>query len=522
MLLAPGTALYILGPNGSGKSTLVHRLNSDHRAKSRWIPPHRRTWMQSGGSGITAADKEQQEISLRTRDTRGDARYRDRNPDLRVQMAIFDLIQKRGLLNQQIANAFRAADHKHGQKLIEENEDPLDALSVLLNDSGLPFEFSVDRNANIVATKSKSVPYSVAEMSDGERNALLLAAEVLTVQPETLILIDEPELHLHRSIVSPLLRGLFSKRQDCYFVVSTHELSLPIDDPDSKILLVRGCTFEDGIAMNWDVDLVDSSFDIDEGLKKEVLGARRTIVFVEGEQNSLDRPLYSLLFPTASIIPRGSKKSVEDTVRGLRASGELHWITPFGIVDSDGQLSDEGMEKLRDIGVFPIDCYSIESIYFDEKVQEEVAKRRTSLTGETFISRLAPATEAAIDAIRTNAHHLAKIRACRRLNDELIGKLPNPLTSHLDQHIQVDLDAPTVLQQELEALNKLIDSNDLGAIIRKYPIKKTAAPDRISKQLGFDNQKEYSKAVLKLLQEDEGMLKYVKQLLGKLPNEFDE
>ena len=109
-----------------------------------------------------------------------------------MNRAIFDLIQKRSQLSQEIADAFRAGDKKRGQELIDRDEDPLVVLSGLLTDANLPFEFSVDKNATIVATKSGLESYSAAEMSDGERNALLLAAEVLTVQAGTLILIDEP------------------------------------------------------------------------------------------------------------------------------------------------------------------------------------------------------------------------------------------------------------------------------------------------------------------------------------------
>ena len=210
--LAPGEILYVLGANGTGKSALVHRLNSDHRTKSHWVPPHRRTWLQSGGSNLTAAKKEEQETHLQNLATRPDARWMDHNPEVRVNMAIFDLIHKRSQLSQEIADAFRAGDKARGQELIERDEDPLVALSGLLTNANLLFEFSVDRNATIVVTKAGLEPYSVAEMSDGERNALLLAEEVLTVPADTLILIDEPVQHLHRSIVSPLLNGLFSKR----------------------------------------------------------------------------------------------------------------------------------------------------------------------------------------------------------------------------------------------------------------------------------------------------------------------
>ena len=518
--LAPGEILYVLGANGTGKSALVHRLNSDHRTKSHWVPPHRRTWLQSGGSNLTAADKEEQETHLQNLATRPDARWMDHNSEVRVNMAIFDLIHKRSQLSQEIADAFRAGDKARGQELIGRDKDPLVALSGLLTNANLPFEFSVDRNATIVVTKAGLEPYSAAEMSDGERNALLLAAEVLTVPADTLILIDEPEQHLHRSIVSPLLNGLFSKRPDCMFVVSTHELTLPPDNPASKILLVRSCTYQGGTAVAWDVDLVNSPIEIDEELKTDVLGARRTVVFVEGERSSLDTPLYSLIFPCVSVIPRGTQKSVEDAVKSIRASSALHRVKAYGLVDSDGRNTAEDVSELREEGIYPIEVYSVESIYFDQRIQEEVAKRRTNLAGDSVSSRLEPASAAAINAIRNSADHLARLAAGRKLREEMLKHLPNPRTSPLDQPIRINLDAPAVLQQERQALDKLIDGNDLGTIVRLYPIRKTGALDHISKQLGFDDEKEYARAVLQLLKDDEDVLKHVRELIGPLPSDI--
>ena len=517
--LAPGEILYVLGPNGTGKSALVHHLNSVHNTRSRWIPPHRKTSFQSGGSNLTAANKEQQEQNLQNLAMQPDARWIDHNPDVRVNRAIFDLLQKRSQLSQRIADAVRADDGAKAKKIANCNEDPLDALSGLLSDANLPFKFLVDRNATIVATKSGSERYSVAEMSDGERNALLLAAEVLTVQSDTLILIDEPEQHLHRSIVSPLLSGLFSKRPDCMFVVSTHELMLPVDNQASKILLVRNCTYKNGSAVSWEVDLVNSPLEIDEDIKTDVLGARRDVVFVEGEKSSLDMPLYSLIFPNVSVISKGARKNVEDAVKSIRASAQLHWIRAYGIVDNDGQNTDD-IERLKQEGIYPIEVYSVESIYFDQKVQEELAKRRTDLTGDDVSSRLIPARDAAINAIKNNAEHLARLAAVRKLREEIFKHLPNPKSSLLDKPIPINLDAPGTLQQERQVLTDLIDGNDLDAIIRQYPIGKTGALDRMSKHLGFDDEKEYAKAVIKLLKDDEDMLKHVRKLIGLLPGDI--
>ena len=518
--LAPGEILYVLGANGTGKSALVHRLNVDHNTKSRWIPSHRRTWFQSGGSSLTAADREQQGTNLQTMSVQPKARWTDLIAEVRVNRAIFDLIQKRSQMSQDIADAFRAGDKARGQKLIEVDEDPLVALSGLLTNANLPFEFSVDGNGAIVTTKSGLGPYSAAEMSDGERNALLLAAEVLTVPADTLILIDEPEQHLHRSIVSPLLNGLFAKRLDCMFVVSTHELTLPPDNPASKILLVRSCTFQGGTAVAWDVDLVNSPLEIDDDLKTVVLGARRTVVFVEGERSSLDMPLYSLIFPCVSVIPRGTRKSVEDAVKSIRASNALHRVKAYGLVDSDGRNNPEDVKELREEGIYSIEVYSVESIYFDQRLQEEVAKRRANLTGDDVSSRLEPASAAAINAIRNSADHLARLAAGRKLREAVLKHLPNQKTSPLDRPIQIDLDAPCILQQERQALNELIDNNNLGAIIRHYPIRRTGALDNISKRLGFDDGKEYARAVLKLLKDDEDMLKHVRELIGPLPSDI--
>ena len=189
-------------------------------------------------------------------------------------------------------------------------------------------------------------------------------------------------------------------------------------------------------------------------------------------------------------------------------------------MDSDGRNNPEDVTKLRDDGIFPIQVYSVESIYFDERIQEEVAKGRANLTGDEVSSRLEPARIAALDAIRNNADHLARHAAVRKLREEMLDHLPNPKRSALDQPIEIALDAPATLQEERLALNELIDGNDLAAILQHYPIRRTGALDRIAKQLGFDDEKEYARAVIKLLKDDKDMLKHVRELIGPLPSDI--
>lgn len=60
--------------------------------------------------------------------------------------------------------------------------------------------------------------YSANQMSDGERAVLYLASQVLVVPDNKTLIIDEPELHLHNSIMNILWEQLENYRQDCLFI----------------------------------------------------------------------------------------------------------------------------------------------------------------------------------------------------------------------------------------------------------------------------------------------------------------
>ena len=254
-------------------------------------------------------------------------------------------------------------------------------------------------------------PYSIAQLSDGERNVILIASEVLAAQPGTMVLIDEPERHLHRSIISPLLKALFAMRSDCAFVVSTHEVTLPIDNPDSKTLLVRDCAYiekttkksEIGveklreaisqikvakkIVKGWDTDLMESGNEIDKEVMRDILGARRRLLFVEGTEESLDKPLYSLIFPDVSVIPKQDNKSVEHAVASIRDLEQLHWVVAYGIVDRDTRTQDD-VERLKGHRIYLLGVHSVESIYYDPQVRKAVGERMAKVVGVDAITLL--------------------------------------------------------------------------------------------------------------------------------------
>src|ERR1700722_13371210 len=112
-------------------------------------------------------------------------------------------------------------------------------------------------------------------MSDGERIALVLIAEVVAAPSKSTFIIDEPELHLHRAIVVPLIRSLMKENPESTFIVSTHELDLVAACPQSSIAVLRGCTWNGEAISAWDFDTIAEFSQLPEDLRVDILGSRK-------------------------------------------------------------------------------------------------------------------------------------------------------------------------------------------------------------------------------------------------------
>ena len=60
--------------------------------------------------------------------------------------------------------------------------------------------------------------YSAMKMSDGERSVLYFAAQVLCVPNNKILIVDEPELYLYKSLMNRLWTTLEEYRQDYFYI----------------------------------------------------------------------------------------------------------------------------------------------------------------------------------------------------------------------------------------------------------------------------------------------------------------
>ena len=521
-----GEVLFVVGANGTGKSALMHKIYTLNKNHSKRIVAHRQTWFESSGLEITSSTKTRMEGNIANSDIQASSRWKETRARERSQMVIFNLISSENQYNREIRKAVQDDDMDRLNQL-KLNESPLIKLNRLLNLANLPISISIGIDDKVFAKKENSLPYSMAELSDGERNAILIAVDVLTAKDNTLFIIDEPDRHLHRSIVSPFLSSLFKERPDCAFVIATHDLTLPLDNPDSNILAIRECKWQAGVAdpnvaypsvaYQWDADFIKSADEIDDQIKQDILGARRTLLFVEGTDASLDKQIYQILFPNISVLPKRSCSEVEKSVKGINSTDSLNWVRAFGLIDGDDR-SEEDIKKLKCQNIFALPCYSVESIYYSQCIMQHIATKQAKVNGADSNAMAQSACDEAMKEIQRQQDQLCAKLCVRKVQSKLMAQSPSWKDISTGQPIRLCIEPQMDLSKEKTKFDSLFHGQDaFDKLVRRYPVKDTSAPAKIAQKLEFSNKEKYENAVRIMLMEDEAVRNEVKSnLLGEL------
>ena len=527
--LGAGDRLFMLGANGSGKSALIqHLVSSNPRKTIRRISAHRQTWFDSGSIDFTPRNRKDFDRQYIKLETQADSRWKDHNAHAKQSAVFFDLIAKDNAEARSLRSLLRHGDPQDPDKTLKNaieaarSSVPLfEQLNELLVLGTLPVSLENSEGEEILAHHGNgAASFSIAQMSDGERSAALIAATVLTVKPETVLLIDEPELHLHRSIIEPFLSALFEQRKDCTFIVSTHEIALPMAHPAARVLLVRSCQWSGNTAKTWDVKVLEPDADLPEDLRRAILGARRRIVFVEGESGSLDLPLYAALFPGLSVIPKGSCADVQKAVRGLRASQGFHHVEAFGLIDRDDRLKDE-IGKLVDNGVFVMDACSVESLYYCSDAIAAVARWQAESLRDDANAMIESAEQEAFDALAQNEipERMAARRCERQIRNSMMSQLPTWKRVKDNAPFTITVDSP--YPDELNRLQELVAARELDGLVARYPLRESNVFNAIAIALKCQTRGDYERMVVSRILKDDDLAQQLKQRIGSLSIELE-
>lgn len=220
--------------------------------------------------------------------------------------------------------------------------------------------------------------YSATKMSDGERSALYFIAQVLCVPKERILLIDEPEIHFHKSLMNRLWMALERYRSDCLFIYITHDTQFASNHINADKYWVKGYLGE----KKWQIEKVDEQ-ELPEDLLLDLLGNRKKVLFVEGERGSYDAQIYSLIYKDYYVVPCGSCIQVIAKTKAFNNTPLLHYNKAYGIIDRDYRTEYE-IEQLRTNNVFTLDVAEVENLFIVEEIVRAIAQKLGLEDDEVF------------------------------------------------------------------------------------------------------------------------------------------
>ena len=512
--IGAGDCLFVLGRNGAGKSALMHYLNIVSRPEAVYLPGSRPSSFSNDGLTMNALGRAIYEQHSQHWDSLPASRYRSFDSGQRIEKPVYDLIAKETQYAHEAVNSIKA--YGPDSEVIEQlkrRESPLDRANQLLEQSNLAIRLKFV-NGELVTSQDQSPPYNIIKMSDGERISILMIAEILTAPPRSIFLIDEPERHLHRSISVPLLIAIMAERPDCAFVIATHDLSLPEEVTNGQVILVRSCIWAGESVESWEMDFISSISSIPEALRIDILGSRRRILFVEGEQNSLDQPLYAVLYPGISIRAKSNCREVRKAVTGLRSIEAFHRVDVFGLVDNDSQ-DESTIAALADEGIFALPDYSVESLYYSGEVLEAVARRQAETLGITVDSLLEQARDQALSGIQPHEIvSLASLVSGQLIHREVVSAIPSPHDLVDELRTELTITVPTTFPSQKIQLEQLIRDQNISEIIRRYPVRQSGILHRLATGLHFRNLADYQRAALTQIAADPATAEALRARLG--------
>ena len=349
------TPIIILGPNGSGKTQLAQKIATMNQVSA--ISAQRRTWVDDN-----LPVQEEQQLRNSVRSHIQVWQQNSWQPTEEINLVLSTLIQEHtNLLTKKNEEAIDSG---------KPHEPVKDTKLILLQ--GLWNRLFPKRKLEIggffpkvkrLDAPAEAPSYKLRQMSDGERTVLYMAARVMTAEYQV-ILVDEPELHMHSRLAVQFWDEAEKLRPDCRFIYITHDLNFTLSRRRATVLIARSSDAAEVVL----VDQLPSS------IAAEVLGAAtlpfyaKRIFLFEGESGKgFASEFFSAWFDDDETfaVPCGDRDSVCAAVSGLKTVGVVA-ADVIGLIDRDF-YSDAVLGKVTN-GVTVLPLHEIESVLCDQKV----------------------------------------------------------------------------------------------------------------------------------------------------------
>lgn len=355
----------------------------------------------------------------------------------------------------------------------------------------------VDKGCLAFSTDSAPDTFPAPRLSRGEKAVLYYGAAMLYAPPGAVIFADSPEMFLHPTTIQTLWNALEAMRPDCSILYITHDLEFAASRSGAPIIWVRAC---DTAASTWDYDVLPpQSGALDDRLYMAILGERRPVLFIEGNQHSIDSRLYPLIFPDRSVKPLGSCNKVIESTRTFNDLRGLHHLSAMGIVDRD-RRDDGEVAYLRSKNIMVPEVAEIENMLLLEDVVRAVARAGGRDPDRVFASVKKSVLTMFRHDMRSQAMLHTRHRVKRTMEYRIDARFPN--IDALEQHV-VDLMReinPRKLYNDFcSRFARMAHDGDYAGVLRVYNQKSMLPGCNVAGLCGLADKDRYVSRVIALL-----------------------
>ncbi len=482
----------VVGANGSGKSTLATNIKYNFNEKIGIVIPAQKLLIIPTFDSVPNLEKstsEYKKIETNIIDSKitYNLSYNDTIPYEETRKYVADY---KYILNVFFAEKTYTESIIH-RKLKENGYVNIKEYSPIKLDKAINIwnfliehrEMFYDDNNNLkIKVKESLEEYPAYQMSDGEKNIFFLIGRVLLASDNAIIIIDEPEMYLHKAIVNKLWDRLENERRDCKFIYLTHDLEFASSRKANKYW-IKDFQFPS----KWEIEPIPEN-DIPDSLLMKILGSRKKILFCEGKKSSLDIQIYEILFPNYTIIPLEGCSNVINYTRAFNKIPNKN-STAIGIVDRDFR-TDEQINKFRNENIYVYSVAEIENLFLLDEFIQFFTKRRDE---KIDIEKL-------------------KKKVFDKLEKDKEQQISNYVTSYINYVFSEEHVNKAKNKQEIkDNFHEFITKIDIDNLYNKRK-------EEIEKII---NEKDYSKAIK--VYNNKGLLKEIEDLLryksGKYSND---
>ena len=472
--ISPGASMIFVGANGGGKTRLSVHIEQTNLPNIHRISAHRALALNPDAPKIS---EELAKIGLLTGYASKDSGvsfksgHRWGNNKWATHLLDdFDFVVQ-GLFAEQNNTALDSHNAAHAGSI----ENLETTKFQILNDIWkrlLPHRQLVITGDNInVKINAGSIPYSASEMSDGERAIFYLIGQTLLAVENSVLIVDEPELHVHRSIMSKLWDELEASRPDCAFIFITHDLEFAASRIAEKYII---CEYAPDIG--WTIETVPNDTGFDEEIATLILGSRRPVLFVEGEAGSLDIAIYRSCYPDTTVIARGGCQDVIHSVASMRKNAQLHRVKCAGIIDADGRSAADSA-TLSELGIETLCVSEIENLFLLPSISRAILIAE-NFSGDEVDNRLGAIKAALFSGLNSDtAIENVVLRWCRRRIDAKLKKLDLSAALSADDLKSLyaletnGIDIEQLAAEARSEIDKAIASQNLESLLKIYDNK---------------------------------------------------